>query len=122
MIRIPVDLIHMLTDGDLLRIILPQGKELKIQVSADGSVDLTSNVPLLLENTVPIPMILHCPACHLQHIDAPEPETGWTNPPHKSHLCHGCGIIWRPAAVETVGVGRILWPGNNDTWPREKKA
>src|SRR5574340_600312 len=24
---------------------------------------------------------------------------GWDNPPHRSHLCHGCGHIWRPADV-----------------------
>lgn len=48
----------------------------------------------------PIPMILHCPNCHTQHIDAPEPGTDWNNPPHKSHKCRpqdgGCETVWSP--------------------------
>jgi hypothetical protein len=72
-------------------------------------------------------MILHCPACGLQHIDEPsppigvEPTTGdgglvmWTNPPHRSHLCHGCGHIWRPADVATEGVARIETVGKADS-------
>lgn len=63
----------------------------------------------------PIPMILFCPACGLQHIDAPEPEGGWDNPPHKSHLCHGCGHIWRPADVATNGVAEISTRGDHDS-------
>lgn len=64
----------------------------------------------------PIDMVLHCPACGMQHVDAAERQdpypssTGeddhapWHNPPHRSHLCHGCGHIWRPADVPTNGV------------------
>lgn len=74
----------------------------------------------------PIDMVLHCPKCGLQHIDAPEPgnwsfEVGgkqqrqtWDNPPHKSHLCHGCGHIWRPADVPTNGVLAVKTRGKND--------
>lgn len=62
----------------------------------------------------PIDMVLHCPRCHLIHVDAPEPEKGWTNPPHKSHLCHGCGLIWRPADVPTNGVASITIRGEKD--------
>jgi hypothetical protein len=90
----------------------------------------------------PIDMILHCPACGLQHVDAPEtdeqynerlfesswwecggdkPER-WTNPPHRSHLCHGCGHIWRPADVATNGVREIKTQGKNDTRPRVERA
>jgi hypothetical protein len=64
----------------------------------------------------PIPMVLHCPRCAAQHVDAPEPERGWTNPPHKSHLCHSCGCVWRPADVATVGVKSINTRGSADTW------
>lgn len=64
-----------------------------------------------------IDMILPCPACGLLHVDAPEPENGWTNPPHKSHLCHGCGAVWRPADVPTNGVASISTRGERDTWP-----
>lgn len=66
----------------------------------------------------PLDAVLFCPApgCGVQHIDAPEPERGWTNPPHKSHLCHACGHIWRPAAYPTNGVATIP-PGSSDTLP-----
>lgn len=61
----------------------------------------------------PIPMVLHCPSCGLQHIDAPTEE--WNNPPHRSHLCHGCGFIWRPADVPTTGVAAIQTRGKADS-------
>lgn len=62
----------------------------------------------------PVAMILFCPDCGLQHIDAPDPARGWENPPHRSHLCHGCGHIWRPADVETCGVAEIETRGAGD--------
>lgn len=65
------------------------------------------------ERPLPINMVLHCPRCHLQHIDAP--EGSWTNPPHRSHLCHGCGFIWRPADVPTNGVQAVRTRGKKDT-------
>jgi rubredoxin len=65
----------------------------------------------------PIPMILYCPSCGVQHVDRPEPDSGWTNPPHKSHLCHACGVVWRPASVPTNGVTvHEIEPGEKDTW------
>lgn len=66
----------------------------------------------------PVPVLLFCPNCKAQHIDAPEPEKGWTNPPHKSHLCHYCKTIWRPADVATTGVEKkvIATCGAADTW------
>lgn len=72
----------------------------------------------------PIDMVLHCPACGLQHIDAPDTEPSahpdgreskWDNPPHRSHLCHGCGHIWRPADVPTNGVAAVKTRGKNDS-------
>lgn len=84
----------------------------------------------------PVDMVLHCPHCHHQHIDAPEisskmvkslngmPITKdderrhaarWKNPPHRSHLCHNCGFQWRPADVHTNGVEAIKTRGQNDT-------
>jgi hypothetical protein len=81
-----------------------------------------------------IDMVLYCPACGKQHIDAPEPgvifaqdasgrpseqETStvgeWLNPPHRSHLCHGCGHIWRPADVATNGVAALKTKGTADS-------
>lgn len=78
----------------------------------------------------PIDMVLHCPKCGEQHIDAPEPHEAcenepkrpgglWNNPPHRSHLCHGCGHIWRPADVPTNGVAAVKTKGNNDSPPVE---
>ena len=79
-----------------------------------------------------IPMILHCPKCGVQHVDEPEDgfhegqdavsgswSSGWDNPPHRSHLCHGCGCIWRPADVATEGVRAIATKGAADTWSTE---
>lgn len=90
--------------------------------------------------TKPIDMVLYCPNCGEQHVDAPEPhckmgvecdESGccyaemngapdrcerWTNPPHRSHLCHSCGTIWRPADVPTNGVTEIKTQGKADSW------
>jgi len=72
----------------------------------------------------PIDMVLFCPKCGMQHIDEADPydmtyvEGGpgaWTNPPHRSHLCHGCGYIWRPADVPTNGVAAIKTKGKNDS-------
>lgn len=83
----------------------------------------------------PIPMILFCPACGLQHIDEPEgtgtfhgPDEApreivtWDNPPHRSHLCHECGHIWRPADVATEGVAAISTLGNADSPPVRDRA
>jgi len=95
---------------------------------------------------LPIPMILHCPCCGMQHVDAedrtpwpPVPPNvqiesfsgeaaggalwtdgvtrypKWTNPPHRSHLCHYCGTVWRPADVPTTGVAAIATRGRDDT-------
>jgi hypothetical protein len=85
----------------------------------------------------PVDMILFCPNCWEQHIDAEEDEIAfqhrmeawalvaesqdnhpsrWTNPPHRSHLCHKCFAVWRPADVPTNGVAKISTQGRRDTW------
>ncbi|MBR8029206.1 hypothetical protein KDX27_35090 [Burkholderia cenocepacia] len=70
----------------------------------------------------PIPMLLFCPECGLQHIDAPEQarhgEKAWDNPPHRSHKCRGCATVWRPADVPTIGVASIQTSGQADNWDR----
>jgi len=53
----------------------------------------------------PLKLALQCPVCRLDHVDAPSPEDGWTNPPHKIHLCAGCGHLWRPFPFPTEGIG-----------------
>lgn len=71
-----------------------------------------------LEADAPVPMLLFCPGCGLQHIDAPDERTpGWTNPPHRSHLCHGCGYIWRPCDRPTDGVAALTTKGPKDCPP-----
>lgn len=51
-----------------------------------------------------VPMELHCPFCHEQHID----EGEWATRPHKTHLCAYCEHQWRPANIPTVGVRSIV--------------
>lgn len=78
----------------------------------------------------PLDMVLHCPNCGEQHIDAPEGERDlavaridedspepslWTNPPHRSHLCAHCGHTWRPADVKTNGVKAVKTAGKKDS-------
>lgn len=90
----------------------------------------------------PIDVVLFCPKCKAQHFDDIEPdvcekcggqkdahkapvklETGlwcddftpWLNPPHKSHRCHNCNTVWRPADVPTNGVEKVQTVGSNDT-------
>jgi len=48
----------------------------------------------------PIPMLLWCPECGERHIDVDE----FATKPHHTHACQGCGMVWRPAIVPTVGV------------------
>lgn len=53
----------------------------------------------------PIDMLLFCPACKAQHIDAPGED--WSNPPHATHKCAYCGLLWRPSNSPTNGVRMI---------------
>lgn len=81
-----------------------------------------------------VDMLLFCPSCGKQHIDAPEDIVTdasrlachreeshyrvykpWGNPPHRSHLCHGCGHIWRPSDTHTNGVLTIRSKGVTDS-------
>lgn len=97
-----------------------------------GNAAATAQMPPASDT--PIPMVLHCPACSLQHIDAPDKAHKadcsygdlpgqpcdchpWTNPPHRSHQCAGCRHIWRPADVATTGVAAITTKGQADSPP-----
>lgn len=53
---------------------------------------------------VPIRMRLVCEACGELHVDAGE----FATKPHHTHQCERCGLTWRPAIENTVGV-RHLW-------------
>lgn len=84
--------------------------------SEAGRVFVDSVRQYLAENPFPpLPMVLYCPQCFAQHID--EATETWANPPHRSHLCHNCGCIWRPADVPTVGVRAVATRGSADTVP-----
>lgn len=61
----------------------------------------------------PINMRIWCPRCGLQHID--QPKGDWTNPPHKSHKCEACSLIFRVADVCTNGVLKLETHGKEDT-------
>lgn len=62
----------------------------------------------------PVDLLLFCPNCGEQHIDAPQPEKSWDNPPHRSHECQFCRHVWRPADVPTNGVASIVTKGRVD--------
>ena len=60
------------------------------------------------ELDTPIPMILTCPICGGRHID----NGLFATKPHHTHACQHCGLTWRPAIVNTVGVQFL--PGFKD--------
>lgn len=71
------------------------------------------------ERAAPIDMVLFCPNCGKQHVDAPEPDLGpskdgsgdmplWSNPPHRSHLCHDCCFLCWEALGEDVTVEHLV--------------
>lgn len=78
-------------------------------------VELLTAEVLMWFPALPLPMVLTCPRCRTQHVDKPEPEINWANPPHRSHKCGTCGLVWRPADVETVGVESVKTVGKNDS-------
>ena len=47
-----------------------------------------------------IPMLLWCPECGKRHIDVGE----FATLKHHTHACQHCGMVWRPAIFDTVGV------------------
>lgn len=56
----------------------------------------------------PIPLLLHCPECGERHVD----KGTFAEKPHHTHACQHCGMTWRPAIVDTVGVQFL--PGFKD--------
>jgi len=107
----------------------------KHQASLAKAQEIIDRLDLPPLNGEPVPMVLFCPKCGVQHIDEPELpyigdriiETGdeeaaacireatWNNPPHRSHLCLSCGHIWRPADIATVGVQAVQTKGKADS-------
>lgn len=66
-----------------------------------------------LESNYTIPMILTCPSCGERHID----EQDFAKVPHHTHACQGCGMVWRPAKVNTHGVRFLPGYANADKLP-----
>jgi hypothetical protein len=127
-----------LSDDQILDLIFESGLPPMVQVQHSAALITMLRRAALSASTPPAPidMVLHCPKCGKQHIDAPEmtwkealeatgrsvpPEAEeahgrkWTNRPHRSHLCHGCGHIWRPADVPTNGVQAVKTTGKADS-------
>jgi predicted RNA-binding Zn-ribbon protein involved in translation (DUF1610 family) len=99
--------------GHIREMVTYGGKEAKALKDLANSRKVSTNYPISEE---PIPMVLHCPRCGVQHID--EATEDWPNPPHRSHACQtpDCGTIWRPADVATAGVQHISTKGKSDNW------
>lgn len=60
-----------------------------------------------------IPMLLTCPSCGARHID----EGPFADKPHHTHACQGCGMVWRPAKVNTHGVRFLPGYSNAENQP-----
>lgn len=73
---------------------------IRLRGTATEFDDLTDSV--LRRTDVPCPpiaMILFCPGCHEQHVDADAPRRR-----HHTHLCDSCGHEWKPSHAATMGV------------------
>lgn len=106
------------------------GDDLDAKAFYDAELRLLGRLTALLDHPgqpKPLDMLLFCPKCGVQHVDGVEDHevdhgshvevmADWMNPPHRSHLCHACGTIWRPADVPTNGVAAIATRGKADTW------
>jgi hypothetical protein len=100
-----------------------------IRPEIDTVTTVMNNLRAYLDNPNPegrpmvlpsIDQLLFCPNCGNQHIDKPQPEKGWDNPPHRSHECQFCKndlgepFVWRLADVATNGVREIKTKGKLD--------
>lgn len=59
------------------------------------------------QEAIVVPMLLWCPNGH-RHID----KGRFAEKGHENHACQTCGIVWRPALVDTIGVQFL--PGFKD--------
>lgn len=94
-----------------------------LEITEEGHIRYGNLGAIALANAKherPIDGILFCPNCGLQHVD--KAAEGWSNPPHRSHLCAGCSYIWRPFDVPTNGVAEIKTEGHNDARPHRGRA
>ncbi len=73
-----------------------------------NSIRSMANASTTIMDGKGIPMLLFCPGCGGRHIDSGE----FAKKSHHTHACQGCGFVWRPALVDTVGVQFL--PGFKD--------
>src|SRR6266850_2195660 len=71
----------------------------------------------VLGKPLSIDVILFCPRCGAQHIDYPDPDRQWENPPHRTHQCAVCEYRWRPSDIATNGIGQTQTHGLEDMDP-----
>ncbi len=111
-------------DATIIAIMTMPGDDLGRRRMAERLEKAAASLSVVATSSAqPIDMILYCPKCGLQHIDAPEYDPPgvmsmmgpWCNPPHRSHLCASCKHIWRPADVWTNGVAFIKTKGKEDS-------
>lgn len=57
-------------------------------------------------------MLLWCPECGERHLDVGE----FATKAHHTHACQHCGMVWRPAIENTVGVQFL--PGFKNEEPK----
>jgi hypothetical protein len=69
-----------------------------------------------IREPTPVPMLIHCPMCKAKHIDVGE----FATKVHHTHACQGCGHVWRPAIVATVGVEFLPGFKNAPAAPQEQ--
>ena len=70
-------------------------------LKAHDDRDLLKIVKAAVEG--PLRMIIHCPECGTQHVDAGV----WAEKEHWTHQCQRCGHEWKAAKVATVGVASL---------------
>lgn len=87
----------------------------------DGEVNpILDRLAFALGLQQPVDLLLYCPSCGNQHIDAPDAARGWVNPPHRSHECQFCNgpngkpFVWRPSDRHTNGIAAIKTKGKLD--------
>lgn len=90
-----VPLVPAQARGDVLRVI-------------DEYVVSATGVSAAMAEPTPVALILSCPVCGKRHIDKGE----FATKPHHTHACQTCGMVWRPALINTVGVEFL--PGFKD--------
>jgi len=59
----------------------------------------------LTNEPLPTPLLMFCPRCREQHVDRSTAD--WANPPHATHKCEHCGLLWRPSNHHTTGVAHL---------------